>query len=72
MLLTSQTFNNGTEVDLTNQFHNQPSLALSQNTLTGQFIISNYKTNEIIKVFVSLIDVVKFCNIEFDTNFKTL
>lgn len=69
MTISYNTFTNGTEVDLTNQFHNQPCLALSLNTLTNQFIISNYKTNEIKNVFVSIVDAVAHCNVQFDCVF---
>ena len=49
MILTKETFRNGTEVDLTNRFHETPSLTLffTKRNDIEFFTIKNYMTNEV-------------------------
>tara|TARA_R110000787_G_scaffold25928_1_gene72656 strand:- start:1351 stop:1572 length:222 start_codon:yes stop_codon:yes gene_type:complete len=71
MLLSETTFNNGTEVDLTNGEHTFPNMTLRQNTKYPEcYVIENYMTREVFATFNNLYDAVFYCNVALDTNFK--
>ena len=79
MYLTKETFRNGTEVDLTNQFHAKPTLTLffTKRNDVEFFTIKNFITNEVWHNFATtkkhdLEHVCQFCNKHFDTNFRTI
>jgi hypothetical protein len=71
MILTEEIFRNGTEVDLTNNFHEDANLTLCLN-IAGKYEIKNYVTNETYLEFTSLGEAIDYCNNNFDTNFKTI
>ena len=77
MIITENTFNGRTEVDLTNFEHPYPYLTLVRSTNprdleyeTNRYIIENYKTGEVHQWFDSLSDAVIYCNNNFDSNFS--
>jgi hypothetical protein len=71
MNISENTFRNGTEVDLTNDYHNKPNLTLTLNN-SGKYIIRNYKTNAVHLELPTLGHAIAYCNTNFDTNFKTI
>tara|TARA_R110000868_G_scaffold394132_2_gene665352 strand:+ start:467 stop:733 length:267 start_codon:yes stop_codon:yes gene_type:complete len=79
MIISYNTFKNGTEVDLTNQFHTTPTLTLffTKRNDVEFFTIKNFMTDEVWHNFATtqqhdLNHVCEFCNKHFDTNFKTI
>lgn len=71
MLISSKTFINGTEVDLTNGEHQFPNLTLRQHTMYPEsFVIENYLTRKTFTTFSSLKEAIDYCNSAFNTDFK--
>ena len=76
MLLSKNTFNNGTEVDLTNRFHAQPCRTLYREMPrpgfeNGLYAIRDYTTEVVYVQFRSLSEAAAYCNLNFETNFTT-
>jgi hypothetical protein len=71
MLLTENMFRNGTEVDITNNFHENPNLTLIK-SIAGNYIIKSYKTNSVYCRFQTLAEAIDYCNNNFDTCFNTV
>jgi len=71
MIITKNTFNGKTEVDLTNFEHTFPHLTLRKwKGDNHAYVIENYMTRKVFATFNSLHDAVVYCNTALDTNFS--